>query len=251
MSTVSPQPASHTAFAPTDFVLYSGQYSKSEEWNSKRLEIRRKLEAFGRLGEEAAASAGLALESRASLHHPFEFNGFKVERQWVYLTRAKKEKAALKKVLGAELGKDLDSSYRNLYLSLTIDEAGLEIALKIHPDAWYDGQNLKNKCSGDTGLREFVGILNRLAGFEFRIHDWKKIHNASTCTRTDLIDFFKYYVPGEHRFTLYHRVGKEDPLATSADFAGLAAECFSALVPAHRFTAWSPENDFLKLKGKL
>ena len=114
----------------------------------------------------------------------------------------------------------------------------------------YDGQNLKNRCSGDAGMRELAAILNRLAGFEFRIHDWKKVHNAATATRTDLIEFFRYYVPGEHRFTLFHRIGRDDPLATSPDLAGTAAECWRVLAPAYRFAAWSPENDFLRLEER-
>ncbi len=231
-------------FEESDFRIFRPEFQKNEEWNGKRLELRRKLESYGKLVQEKLSTP---LEVRTSLHHPFEFNGFRVTQQWLYLTRTKKDKAPLKKVLGSELGKDLDSAYRNLYLSLTVDEQGLEIALKIHPDAWFDGQNLKNKCADEAKLREWLAILNTLAGFEFRIHDWKKNYNASKCTRTDLLDFFKYYVPGEHRFTLFHRVGKEDPLASSHEFAALFLESFEKLLPAYRFSAWSLENDYLKL----
>lgn len=242
-------PITLAPFADADFVVYGASYQRNEDWNGKRLEIRRKLESYGKAAAEVIGAAGLALDVRTSLHHPFEFNGFRVTQQWVYLTRNKKEKTALKKILGPELGKDLDSSYRNLYLALSIDETGLEISFKIHPDAWFDGQNLKNKCQDDARLREWVAILNRLPGFEFRIHDWKKVYEASRVTRTDLLDFYKYYVPGEHRLPLSLRVGREDPVATSGEFADLALESFRALAPAYAFAAWSPANDFLNLRG--
>ena len=53
------------------------------------------------------------------------FNHMRVRRMWAYITRGKKEKARLKQVLGAELAKDLDSSYRNAFLCVAIEEAAI------------------------------------------------------------------------------------------------------------------------------
>ena len=55
-------------------------------------------------------------------------------RIWAYVTRrqggekAKPEAACI----GSELGKDLDSAYRNAYLCLAIEAEALEVSLRIH-----------------------------------------------------------------------------------------------------------------------
>ena len=112
---------------------------------------RRKLASIAKLAvdEIAAEVAGkggaIELQSRTSLHQPHMFNHMRVRRIWAYITRGKKEKARLKQVLGAELAKDLDSSYRNAYLCVAVEEAAIEVSLRIHPDAWFDGQNLVHR----------------------------------------------------------------------------------------------------------
>src|SRR5688572_11286029 len=131
-------------FEESDFRALVPPLASNPDYNAHRLAARRRLLALGKRAAAAAAEDGLALECRTSLHHPHQFNGNRVTRLWAYLTRAKKEKSALKRVLGAELGKDLDSAYRNAYLCFALEGQALEVSLRIHPDAWYDGQNLKN-----------------------------------------------------------------------------------------------------------
>ncbi len=228
--------------------MFAPNYQSNEEWNGKRLEIRRKLESYGKTARETVAAQGVDWDVRTSLHHPFEFNGFRVSKQWMYCMRGKKEKTALKKILGAELGKDLDSSFRNLHFALTIDESSLEIALRIYPEAWYDGQNLKNKCADDERRKEFAGLLQKARGFEYRIHDWKNFHNAAEASAEKLKEFFRYYVPGEHRWTLFHTISREDPLATSGEFVDVFLESAKIVGQIYRFACWSPQNNYLNLK---
>ena len=44
--------------------------------------------------------------------------------------------------------------------------------LRIHADAWYDGQNLKNRVERE-GVAGWLAELNALDGFRLRIDDWK------------------------------------------------------------------------------
>jgi len=225
-------------FEPADFFALSEAMCANPEANARRLTTRRKLLT---LGKEAARDLGL--ECRTSLHHPTAFNGNRVRRLWAYLTRSKGKKRELKSVLGGELGKDLDAAYRNAYLCLAIEAEALETSLRIHPDAWYDGQNLKNKIERTReGLSAWRGELNRLTGFLLRMDDWKGEWRCGELTTERLEEFLSYYVPGEHRLTVERRwpaatVDASMPATLKAELARLA--------PLLAFTAWSGENSHL------
>jgi hypothetical protein len=235
------------AFEEGDFHALSERLAGDPEGSARRLVTRRKLLALGKRASEATERAGVALLSRTSLHHPHPFNGMRVRRLWAYLARAAAEKKRLRGVLGAELGKDLDAAYRNAYLCLAIEADGLEVSLRIHPDAWYDGQNLKNRVAKE-GVKPLLALLNALAGFRLRIDDWKGEWICGKLTPERLEEFFGYYVPGEHRLVVDERL----PAPAGNRAAALApdvperlvAECLR-LVPVYRYAAWSQESDFL------
>ena len=136
------------------------------------------------------------------------FNHFSVIAQWVYLTRNAKEKRAFKSLFGDVLGKDVDPAYSNLYLSLAADEEGIQVALRIHPEAWYDGTNLKNKVQKDREhLERWVALLKALPeGFELTVEGWQRIYHAHAATTDDHRRFFDLYIPGENRLILRKRL---------------------------------------------
>ena len=78
-----------------------------------------------------------------------------MRRIWAYLTRTKAEKTRLRRVLGPDLAKDLDAAYRNAYLCLAIEAEALEVSLRIHPEGWYDGQNLLHRTKAE-GVRPLL-----------------------------------------------------------------------------------------------
>jgi len=234
-------------FAESDFRALVPPLSSNPDYNAHRLAARRRLLALGKRAAAAAAEHGLALECRTSLHHPHAFNGNRVQRLWAYLTRAKRDRGALKRVLGAELGKDLDSAYRNAYLCLALEGAALEVSLRIHPDGWYDGQNLKNRVARE-GVKPWLARLDALDGFRLRLHDWKGEWRCGRLEPEQLEEFLKYYTPGDHQLA----VEKRFPAPEGARAAALEPGCgeelvreLLRLVPLYRFTAWSKESDFL------
>ena len=93
---------------------------------------------------------------------------------WAYACRGEEgEEARCAATLGAELAKDLDAAYRNAYLCAAVESDALEVSLRIHADAWYDGQNLVNARKKE-GLDAWLAILlNELEGFRLRLADWK------------------------------------------------------------------------------
>ncbi len=231
-------------FEEQDFVSLSDAMCANPEANARRLMLRRKLLT---LGKAVAKEAGL--ECRTSIHNPHAFNGNRVRRIWAYVTRSKAEKRKLKSVLGAELAKDLDAAYKNAYLCLAVEAEALEVSLRIHPDGWYDGQNLKNKVErSEAGLRGWLEELNRLDGFLLRIDDWKGEWRCGELTVDRLEEFLSYYTPGEHRLTVERRwpapAGNRGPALEPVAAEGMRAEVLR-LVPLLAFTGWGPENDHL------
>lgn len=236
------------AFEEGDFHALHEGVNTDAQYNDRRLVTRRKLGDLAKLACARAKTAGLELEPRTSLHNPHAFNGNRVRRIWAYLVRSKKEKARLKKTLGADLAKDLDQAYKNAYLCLAIEHEALEASLRIHVDAWYDGQNLKRRYTSDGGAAELLALLNRLPGARLQLDNWKGEWICGQLTPEKLAEFFKYYTPGEHSLTLVFRwpapAGNRG-LGIASEIPGDLLQAIDLLVPAYRWAAWSEASDFL------
>jgi len=234
-------------FTDGDFHALSQSCARDPQYNDRRLELRRKLLSLAKVAGERAAGVGVALEPRTSLHNPHAFNRMQVRRMWAYLCRGKPEKKRLRAALGAELGKDLDAAYRNAYLCAAVESESLEVSLRIHADAWFDGQNLVNRVKAE-GLDRWRTLLNERTGYRLQLADWKGEWTCGSLTRERLEEFLKYYKPGEHSLV----VGQTLPappggraLATSPEMPERIVGELLALVPLYRYGAWSTESDFL------
>src|SRR5437016_11302044 len=136
------EPAARAELLPLeegDFHCLSAGLARDPQFNDRRLVLRRKLLSMAKVFAARAARHGLSLDVRTSLHAPSTFNHMQVKRIWAYACRDKAEKKRLRGVLGADLGKDLDAAYRNAYLCIAVEADALEVSLRIHADAWYDG----------------------------------------------------------------------------------------------------------------
>src|SRR5262249_11605548 len=76
-----------------------------------------------------------------------------------------------KRTIGAELAKDLDAAYRNVYLCAAAESGALEVSMRIHADAWYDAQNLSKRLKAE-GTGSWIELLNALEGFRLRLPGW-------------------------------------------------------------------------------
>jgi len=249
-----PKPlAELAAFEEGDFHALTESLGRDPQYNDRRLVTRRKLASIAKLAvdevvaEVVEKGGAIELQSRTSLHQPHMFNHMRVRRIWAYITRGKKEKARLKQVLGAELAKDLDSSYRNAYLCVAIEEAALEVSLRIHPDAWFDGQNLVHRTQKE-GFTLLLPFLNDLDGFRLKLDNWKGEWICGKLNADKLAEFFRYYKPGEHGLALEQRL----PAPSGARGNALAEDVPEMLVlelrrlaPLYRLVAWSQESDHL------
>jgi hypothetical protein len=259
-----PEPGPLPELAPLeegDFHGLSPGCGSDPQFNDRRLVTRRKLlsiakAAAGRTrvsvnggNTGGKGSKATELDARTSLHHPHRFNGMRVERMWAYLCRGKAEKTRLRKVLGADLAKDLDAAYRNAYLCVALESDALEVSLRIHADAWYDGQNLLNRVRAE-GVAGWRGLLDELVGYRLRLADWKGEWKCGELTPESLEEFLGYYKPGEQALVIEHRTPcpPGSPARAAAFADGVPEhliEELARLVPLYRFTAWSKESDFL------
>ncbi len=243
-----PRPLSGpVAFEEGDFHALSDKLSSDPQYNDRRLVTRRRLAALAKQAVARAAEAGVKLESRTSLHNPHAFNGNRVRRIWAYICRAKSEKTRLKRVLGSDLAKDLDAAYRNAYLCLAVEAEALEVSFRIHPDGWYDGQNLIKRIASE-GPEPCLEVLNALGGFQLKMHDWKGEWRCGQLTRESLEEFLSYYVPGEHTLAVEHRLPAPPGargLATAPETAEAMVGEIERLLPLYRFAAWSQDSEYL------
>jgi len=220
-------------------------------YDDRRLVLRRKLAALAR---RFVAGAGAGLETRTSLHRPASFNGMCVRRMWAYFCRGKREKQRLRAVLGRDLARDLDSAYRNAYLCLALESEAVEVSLRIHADAWYDGQNLLRRVQAE-GARTLLGLLNGLDGFTLRLADWKGEWRCGDLAPERLDDYLRHWVPGELALSVERRYPAPEsaPAARAAlfvpDVPDLLLEQLGRLLPLYRYLAWSQESDFLFPSG--
>ena len=126
----------------------------------------------------------------------------------------------------------------------------MEVSLRIHSDAWFDGNNLKRRVDKE-GQEELLSVLNELDGYFLRLADWKGEWRCWELTASSLREFFGYYEPGTHALAV-ERVWPA-PANQPAVRAALFGEGVSTMLlgemarlePLYRFAAWSKESDHL------
>jgi hypothetical protein len=162
-----------------------------------------------------------------------------------YLTRDRQARSGLRRVLGSSFGKDIDSAYRHVMLHVTVTATHLSVGLSIHPEAWWDGQNLVGRCSKGEGARELALLLRGLPGFVLQVHEHRE-HPTTSLHRDQLERALRHYRVGEHYFRIVRRWEPDDTLAgDGGDRGRRILEDVLRLVPPYRWIAWAPENQHL------
>jgi hypothetical protein len=247
-SDAEPRPLrGEVVFEEGDFHSLSKALAGDPQYNDRRLVARQKILALGKKVVKETAALGCPLDCRTSLHHPHVFNGMRVRRIWAYLTRSRAEKRRLKGILGAELGRDLNAAYRNAYLCLAIEAEALEVSMRIHPDAWYDGQNLVNRVKRE-GMGRWLELLNALGGWRLQMHDWKGEWRCGDLSVERLEEYLSYYTPGDHRLSVAKRWPAPEGARGGALDPAVGPELVRtavAMVPLYRYSVWSEESSFL------
>lgn len=228
-------------FLERDFKAYERHRQDDPEYNALRLGVRRKLKAIVDATRLEAKALGVDLGAQAGLHHPYTFNSYRVREQRAYLCRGAKERKQLASFFGEALGKDAETHYIQTVLEVCLDDQIVEAALRIHPQAWWDGENLKKRLSDRAQREEFCQLLRALPpGFDLRLHDWKQHHWCTSIKPDELKELMVHYTPGNHWLHVQRQLPKEDALAMGPDAEAWVRSSLLALLPAYRFILWSP-----------
>ncbi|MFT4542777.1 MAG: hypothetical protein ACI835_005246 [Planctomycetota bacterium] len=251
MTTADKEPRAPSAplpFEAWDFECLAPSKAGSAEFNAPRLAARRKLAALGKVLVAKGKEDGIGLLSRTSIHNPHSFNGKRVQRLWAYVARDKPAKAKLRKVVGRDLAKDLDSAYRNAYLCFAVEHECIEVSLRIHADAWFDGTNLVKRTKAE-GVRGWLELLNQLKGFHLQLDSWKGEWPCGDMSVDRLEEFLKFYTPGEHWMAVQKRwpvpAGPVRDAVMGEEVPAMLIEEAQRLLPLYRYMAWGDESDFL------
>ena len=240
-------PAELVPFEEGDFLCLAPGVDRDPQFNDRRLVLRRKLLSLAKVFAARASADGSELDVRTSLHAPSSFNRNQVRRLWCYAARSKAEKRRLKTVLGADLARDLDAAYRNAYVCCALEHDALEVSLRVHADAWFDGQNLVGRVKKE-GVDGWKTQLNALRGFHLRLDDWKGEWPCGELGRERLEEYLKYYKPAEHRMTVERRWPAPPGNRAALLAPGVPEQCVSEmlrLLPLYRYLAWSQSSDHL------
>ena len=171
---------------------------------------------------------------------------FRVSSLWLYFARGTDRLSELKKVLGPAFSEDLDPHYTHLLLIVELNAKEIRIGLRIHPKAWWEGQNLKQKCEKPAERTRCVELLNQIPDtFSLALHNWARTERCGSVRLDELGHFLRRYTPGEHWVALNRIHPREKVLEAGEELSTSIASDLARLVPFYQFIAWSKKNNHL------
>jgi hypothetical protein len=249
-------------FVDRDFDAYAPNKWRSNVFNRERLEVKQKLVALGKELAGALTSAdGAPLLCEASAEHPALWNHKQVEAQHLFFSRNEGARKELDAIINrsrpmSTMLDDPTPQRNHLFLGVSLHQDRLELALKLHPDARVDRQNLERKLDDTWEQEKFLDLLHdlpakaRVAVGSGAAADAKVVDGARL--RALLVDFAKPEAPGQtHWFTIARDLPRAEAKDAGAELAARVKSELTALLPLYWFIAWSRENDFVSMKEQL
>ncbi len=224
-------------FRDADFELFEPRFQGDEEWNGRRLELRRRLQAFGERLRAAFRAEGVSLDRRESLHHPHASNRKRVRRQRTMLFRDRKARSALQRFLGRELGRDLDSARNNLHFQAGLDARQAFWGLRLDAGAWYDLNVLLKRAEEEEGRRALVEAGRAAPGFLLEVDGGgpRPLESLDSRAWRDLAGVLR---PGESSLDLIQRLPRAEATAAGEDLAEGILSDLLRLLPFYRLACW-------------
>jgi hypothetical protein len=222
-----------------DFDLFQSRFQTDPEWNGRRLDLRRRLQAIGESAQTALARAhGLDLERRESLHHPHASNGNRVARQRTMLFRGKQERKALQKFLGPELAKDLDSAHRSVHFQVGIEQHRAFWGLRWETEAWFDLNVLVKRAEEGDGRLALVAAAKAASGLTFEV-DGGGPRPLEKMGERDWRDLAGFLQPGRNAVEVVAGQSRAAVLAAGAGWKEAVIADLLRLGPLYRLGCWT------------
>lgn len=255
-------------FTTADFEAYQQKKWKSNAFNRERLEAKQKLLALGRdLQGELLAPDGSPLAVETTVEHPALWNHKQVDAQHLYFSRNQGARKELDAIIdrGKSFASMIDdpTPLRNhLLLAVTLGEQSIELALRLHPDARVDRENLERKCEDHFEAEKLLHLVRSLdpafrAGLTPETIAVGELDEGKL--REIVAAFAEPAAPAPlslggapaRMFYVGRTIARADALAAGSALSDLARASLSSLLPIYRFIAWSRDNDFLSLREGL
>src|SRR4029453_5313119 len=110
-------------------------------FNRERLEVKQKLLALGKeLAGMLTASDGSPLLCEAPVEHPALWNHKQVEAQHLFFSRNEGARKELDRIIDrsrpmTSMLEDPTPQRNHIFVSMSLDQQRIELAVKLHPDA--------------------------------------------------------------------------------------------------------------------
>lgn len=247
-----------------DFDAYAATKWRSNVYNRERLEVKQKLLALARAASPALAGAdGSPLAIEASVEHPALWNHKQVEAQHLYFSRSEGSRRDLDRVIDrarsmAQMISDPTPQRTHIFLSVSVTFAGLEVALRLHPDAAIDRQNLARKTADlyeREQLAHLLASLPEAIAIGITTGPLRPCREVSAEALPELVAALERarpapLAPGPWLAAVWS-FPRAEVVARGADLAGDVKTALEALLPLYWAIAWSAGNDFVSMKEAL
>jgi transcription antitermination factor NusG len=220
--------------------------------------VKQKLLALGRDvagGLSAADSSPLACD--ASVEYPALWNHKQVDAQHLYFWRSPEARKEIDGIIDrartiASIVEDPSPQRSHVFLVVSVTHEHVEIALKLHPDARVDRQNLERKCE-DFFARDKLRALICGLGDGWRVG----ITGGELLDVTELDDdglrrlLAAFLQDGHHWLTVGRTYPRSSGVPGVPAFKDVARADLVALLPIYQHVAWSRDNDFVSIRETL
>ena len=245
-------------FTDDDFEAYAPEKWSSNVYTRQRLDVKQKLVALERdFAGVLVAADGSPLECQASVEYPALWNHKQVDAQHLFFSRNPAARRELDGILDrargiASLVEDPSPQRSHLFLSLSVYRDRAEVALRLHPDARVDRQNLERRCD-DFFARQKLCDLVRALGREWRVGITDQELRAAETLDDDGLREVVAAVgrPGHHWLFVGRAVPRDEVIARGPEFGAAVREDLRRLLPVYHFVAWSRDNDFVSMREVL
>lgn len=248
-------------FSSSDFDAYEPRKWKSNVFNRERMEVKQKLVDLGRVIESSLRdSDGAPLAVETSVEHPAHFNHKQVEAQHLYFSRNEGARKELDAILDREktmtsLFDDPSPQRNHVFLAVTLRHGGLELALRLHPDAKIDRENFERKLADHFEGEKAEYLVRALDGYLVGVGE--SLRPTTDITTVELAAILGQLsatsTPGQAPalFEIVRRFSREEVSNAGTNLATDVARELERLLPLFHFVAWTRTNDFVLMREQL
>jgi hypothetical protein len=238
-------------FAAEDFAAFQERKWGSNRFNLERMKVRSKMEALAKTLEEPLEETIKGLILRTTLDHPHIFNQNCVRHIWLYADRPGEERLELSRIVDKELTirdkvQDSVPEHQVSLAGVGINESGLTCFFRMHCNAVLDRRNLLARLADPAEQQHLAVLLNRLdESYTVTIGDTV---NSATAAANNIPELMTELAKCHDWFSVQQTLSVDNPLLQStSDLSDFLTSQLPSLLDLYRFTAWSRENDRLKL----